>query len=66
MEVFNALGRRKSAVARVYLNTGSGNITVNDRPLDEYFKEDTLRYIVNQPLVLTSTEGQYDIKVNVD
>ena len=66
MEVFNALGRRKSAVARVYMNTGSGNITINGRTLDEYFKEDTLKYIVNQPLVLTSTEGQYDIKVNVD
>lgn len=66
MEVFNALGRRKSAVARVYLNTGSGNVTVNDRPLDEYFKEGTLKYIVNQPLVLTGTEGQFDIKINVD
>lgn len=66
MEVFNALGRRKSAVARVYLNTGSGNIIINDRPLDEYFKEGTLKYIVNQPLVLTSTEGQFDIKINVD
>ena len=66
MEVFNALGRRKSAVARVYMNSGSGNIVINDRPLDEYFKEDTLRYIVNQPLVLTNTEGQFDLKVNVD
>ena len=66
MEVINALGRRKSAVARVYLNTGSGNIVVNDRPLDEYFKEDTLRYIVNQPLVLTNTVGQFDLKINVD
>ena len=66
MEVFNALGRRKSAVARVYMNPGSGNIVINDRPLDEYFKEDTLRYIVNQPLVLTNTEGQFDLKVNVD
>ena len=66
MEVLNALGRRKSAVARVYLCTGSGNITVNDRPLDEYFKEDTLKYIVNQPLVLTETVGQFDIKVNID
>ena len=66
MEVINALGRRKSAVARVYLNTGSGNITVNDRPLDEYFKEDTLRYIVNQPLALTNTLGQFDLKINVD
>ena len=66
MEVFTALGRRKSAVARVYMNSGSGNIVINDRPLDEYFKEDTLRYIVNQPLVLTNTEGQFDLKVNVD
>ena len=66
MEVINALGRRKSAVARVYLCTGSGNITINGRTLDEYFKEDTLKYIVNQPLVLTNTEGQFDLKVNVD
>ena len=66
MEVINALGRRKSAVARVYLSTGSGNITINGRTLDEYFKEDTLKYIVNQPLVLTSTEGQFDLKINVD
>ena len=66
MEVINALGRRKSAVARVYLNTGSGNITINGRPLDEYFKEDTLKYIVNQPLVLTDTLGSFDLKINVD
>ena len=65
MEVINALGRRKSAVARVYLSTGSGNITINGRTLDEYFKEDTLKYIVNQPLVLTSTEGQFDLKINI-
>ena len=66
MEVFNALGRRKSAVARVYMNTGSGNIVINGRPVDEYFKEDTLKYIVNQPLVLTNTVGQFDLKINVD
>ena len=66
MEVINALGRRKSAVARVYLCTGSGNITINGRNLDEYFKEDTLKYIVNQPLVLTNTVGQFDLKINVD
>ena len=65
MEVFNALGRRKSAIARVYMNTGSGNITINGRTLEEYFKEDTLRYIVNQPLVLTNTAGQFDIKINL-
>ena len=66
MEVFNALGRRKSAVARVYLNAGAGNIVINGKNLDEYFKEDTLKYIVNQPLVLTNTVGQFDLKVNVD
>ena len=66
MEVFNALGRRKSAVARVYVNAGAGNIVVNGRNLDEYFGEETLRYIVNQPLVLTNTAGQFDLKVNVD
>jgi len=66
MEVINALGRRKSAVARVYLSTGKGNITINDRPLDEYFKEDTLKYIVCQPIATTGTEANFDIKVNVD
>ena len=66
MEVFNALGRRKSAVARVYLNAGAGNIVINGKNLDAYFKEDTLKYIVNQPLVLTNTVGQFDLKINVD
>ena len=65
MEQKNALGRRKSAVARVYLAAGKGNITVNDRPLDEYFKEGSLQYIVNQPFAVTKTEGQFDVKVNV-
>ena len=67
MEVINALGRRKSAVARVYVNTtGKGNITINDRPLDEYFKEEALRYIVRQPLSVTGTLENFDIKVNLD
>ena len=66
MEVINALGRRKSAVARVYVNTGKGNITINDRPLEEYFREDTLRYIVQQPLELTGTLSSFDIKVTLD
>ena len=66
MEVINALGRRKSAVARVYLSTGKGNIVINDRPLDEYFKEETLKYIVCQPINTTGTEANFDIKVNVD
>lgn len=66
MELINALGRRKSAVARVYVNSGKGNITINDRPLEVYFKEETLQYIVKQALELTSTSGMFDIKVNLD
>lgn len=62
----NALGRRKSAVARVYVAAGKGNITVNGRDLKEYFAEDTLVYIVNQPLEVTGTAGQFDIKANLD
>ncbi|MBQ0123192.1 MAG: 30S ribosomal protein S9 [Bacteroidales bacterium] len=65
MEVINALGRRKSAVARVYLSTGKGTIVINGQSSEEYFKEGTLKYIVNQPLALTGTEGSFDIKINV-
>ena len=66
MEVINALGRRKSAVARVYVTAGKGNITINGRTLEDYFKEDTLRYIVRQPLSVTETLADFDIKVNLD
>ena len=66
MEVINALGRRKSAVARVYLSTGKGTITINGRTLEDYFKEDTLRYIVRQPLDVTDTLASFDIKANLD
>ena len=66
MEVINALGRRKSAVARVYVCPGKGNITINGRTMDEYFKEDTLRYIVRQPLDVTDTLASFDIKANLD
>ena len=62
----NAVGRRKSAVARVYLRPGKGNIIVNDRELEAYFAQDTLRYIVNQPFEVTGTLGQFDIKANLD
>ena len=65
MEQENALGRRKSAVARVYLAAGQGNVTINGRSVEEYFKTDALRYIVNQPFAVTKTEGQFDVKVNV-
>ena len=66
MKVVNALGRRKSAVARVYVVSGKGNIVINGRELSEYFKEDTLRYIVNQPFEVTGTTAQFDVKVNLD
>ena len=66
MKVVNALGRRKSAVARVYVKTGEGKIEINGRSLNEYFKEDTLRYIVNQPFEVTGTTAQFDVKVNLD
>ena len=66
MKVVNALGRRKSAVARVYVVSGEGNIVINGRKLDEYFKEETLRYIVNQPFEVTGTTAQFDVKANLD
>ena len=62
----NALGRRKSAVARVYVAAGKGNITVNGRELADYFAEDSLLYIVNQPFEVTGTAGQFDVKANLD
>ncbi len=54
-------GRRKSSVARVFLRKGTGTITVNDRPIDEFFGRETARMIVRQPLVLTKTNEQFDI-----
>ncbi|MBO4778570.1 MAG: 30S ribosomal protein S9 [Bacteroidales bacterium] len=65
MEVINALGRRKSAIARIYVKEGKGQITVNDRELDNYFAEERLRYIVKQPLTLLDKEGNFDIKINL-
>jgi len=58
-------GRRKSAVARVYLLPGKGNITINKRGIDDYFGLETLKLIVRQPLELTGTLAKFDIKVNV-
>ena len=66
MKQVNALGRRKSAVARVYLVPGKGNITINGRDINEYFAEDSLRYIVNQPFEVTGTVAQFDVKANLD
>ncbi len=58
-------GRRKSAVARVFIKPGKGNIVVNDKPVDEFFSRETGRMIVRQPLTLTETLGKFDIMVNV-
>ena len=65
MEQTHALGRRKAAVARVYLTAGKGNVTINDRPLETYFALESLRYIVNQPFEVTGTLGMFDVKVTV-
>ena len=66
MEVINTIGRRKAAIARVYLSEGKGQITVNDRDFKDYFPDKQLHYIVEQPLVLLELMGNYDIKVNLD
>ena len=65
MEVINALGRRKTAVARVYLTKGKGKISINKREITEFFPIDFLQAKVHQPFALTGTAGQYDVKVNV-
>jgi small subunit ribosomal protein S9 len=66
MEAINALGRRKAAVARVYLSDGKGKITVNGRDYKEYFGAETLQYVVTQPLLLLNAADKYDIVVNLD
>jgi len=65
MEITNTIGRRKTAVARIYLKPGTGSITVNKRPLDQYFKTEVLRIIVNQPFTITEKLATYDVMVNV-
>ncbi|MDR2084000.1 MAG: 30S ribosomal protein S9 [Bacteroidales bacterium] len=65
MDVVNTIGRRKAAVARIYMKEGSGKIIINKRELENYFPLQTLRYVVNQPFSITSTEGQFDVKVNL-
>ena len=65
MDIIHKIGRRKTAVARVYISAGKGNITVNQRALKDYFPTATLQYKVNQPFALTGNEGNFDVKVNV-
>ncbi len=64
-EIYLGTGRRKSSTARVRIQSGKGNITVNQRPLDEYFGRETARMVVRQPLVLLEMESTFDINVNV-
>jgi small subunit ribosomal protein S9 len=59
-------GRRKTAIARVFLRSGSGKFVVNDKPVDEFFSRETGRMVVRQPLVLTQHTGTFDILVNVE
>ena len=66
METINALGRRKSAVARVFLTEGTGKITINKRDLTEYFPSSILQFVVKQPLQLLEVLEKYDIKANID
>ena len=62
---FHGTGRRKKSIARVYMTPGKGNITINKRPIDEYFGLETLKVIVRQPLVATDNVEKFDINVNV-
>jgi small subunit ribosomal protein S9 len=65
MAATNTSGRRKTSVARIYMQAGQGNITINNRDMKSYFANELLENIVNQPLATLEQVGQYDIKVNV-
>ena len=66
METVNAVGRRKAAVARVYLTEGSGNIVIDKRPIDVYFPSSILQYVVKQPLNTLDVAEKYDIVAHLD
>lgn len=66
MELVNAIGRRKAAVARVYVKEGNGTITINGREFVNYFPSSILQYVVKQPLITLGCEDKYDIKINLD
>ena len=66
MEKINAIGRRKAAVARVYLTEGNGNIVIDKRPLDVYFPSTILQYVVKQPLLTLDVAEKYDIVAHLD
>ena len=66
MEVVNTVGRRKAAVARVFVKPGKGQITINRKSLEDYFSLEILRFEVKQPMLVTETEGQFDVTINLD
>ena len=66
MDTLHKIGRRKTAVARVYLTEGKGNVTVNKKDLKDYFTTGVLQYKVTQPFTLTETMGNYDVSINVN
>ena len=66
MEVINAIGRRKAAIARVYLSEGVGEITINDKDFKTYFPVGTLQFIVEQPFNVLEVAGRYKVKANLD
>ena len=65
MEVVHKIGRRKTAVARVYVSEGQGDITINNKKLEDYFTTEPLQYKVRQPFTLTESKSNFDVKVNV-
>lgn len=65
MDVLNKSGRRKTAIARVYITEGKGSVIVNKKDYKEYFPTPTLQYVINQPFELTETAGKYDINANL-
>jgi small subunit ribosomal protein S9 len=66
MEIIKTIGRRKTSIARVYIQPGKGQIKVNDRELNDYFKSEILQTTVKQALAIAKTEGNYDVNVNVE
>ena len=66
MEVINTIGRRKTAVARIYLKEGNGKILVNGRDYAEYFPTGTLQYVVRQAFEIVSVDSKYDVKATID
>ena len=65
LETYHAVGKRKKSVARIWMRPGTGTITINKKPMDEFITRDTDKALINQPLEITETMGKYDITVNV-